>query len=535
MRPFRRPLAIALLSVLLSGCGAADEAAVGGSALDGPTLVVLIVVDQLRPDMLDRYDPHFSGGLRRLMDRGYRFPNGTHDHAYTFTAPGHTTLSTGVYPTRHGVVGNEWWELRGDEWQEVYSMADPAAGILDYPSMAGRSPANMYRGGLAEWISASNSEARVVSISRKDRAAIGLAGRTAGEVYWMADPVAGFITSSYYHSEYPAWVRRFNEEVMPGIYSDTVWESRVPAEAEYLTRPDTSDYELRGRRAVFPYRASEVVDMADPAALTVWRSRTPAPDAAVLGLAEAAIAELELGQRSAVDFLALSFSQTDRIGHNYGPFSREQLDNLLHLDVVLDDLFRMLDDAVGAEGWVAGFSSDHGILEVPEHLGETGVGSRRLGREDIAAFRRAVNGVVNGGAQGEELAWGIKWALEELPFVERAYTFAEVEDVQSRPDSFALLFDRSLDRERAVSLPSRYGVYHRWKPHYFASNDVTTHGSPYYYDRTVPIIFLGAGVAAGVSHEEAATVDVAPTLAHLAGIETPGDLDGRVLLETPSR
>jgi predicted AlkP superfamily pyrophosphatase or phosphodiesterase len=535
MGSVRRPLVVALLPVLLSGCRATEEAAAGESPVDGPALVVLIAVDQLRTDMLDRYEALFTGGLRRLLDQGYRFPNGTHDHAFTFTAPGHTSLGTGVHPTRHGIVGNEWWELRSGAWQEVYSMADPAAPILGYPAMAGRSPANLYRGGLADWISGSSTDARVVSISRKDRAAIGLAAQAAGEVYWMADPVAGFITSSHYRSEYPEWVVRFNQEVMPGIYADTVWESRVPEEAKHLSRPDTSDYERGGRRAVFPYRPPRALGQTNPAAVTVWRSGTPAPDAAVLGLARAAIEELELGQRSVVDYLAVSFSQTDRIGHRYGPFSREQLDNLLHLDAVLGDLFEMLDDAVGSEGWVAGFSSDHGILEIPEYLADMGVDARRLGREEITEFRRAVAGVVNGGAQGEALAWGVKSALEELPFVEAAYTFSEVEDAQSPPDSFAVLFARSLSRERAVTLPARYGVYHRWRPNYIASGDEATHGSPYYYDRSVPIIFLGAGVDAGVSQEAAATVDVAPTLARLAGIEAPDDLDGRVLLEPPVR
>ena len=158
-------------------------------------------------------------------------------------------------------------------------MADPEAGILGYPTMPGRSPANLYRGGLPDWISEADAGARVVSISRKDRSAIGFAGRAAGEVYWMTDPVAGFITSSHYRSEYPDWVLRFNREVMPGIYSDTVWESRVPEEAARLARTDTSDYERGGRSGVFPHRPSQAAVQANPAALTVWRFETPAPDA----------------------------------------------------------------------------------------------------------------------------------------------------------------------------------------------------------------------------------------------------------------
>ena len=531
MASLRRPILLTLWSVLLVGCRTTE----GGRDVDGPTLVVLIAVDQLRTDMLDRYESLFTGGLRRLLDKGRRFPNGTHDHVHTYTAPGHASLATGVHPTRHGIVGNEWRELRSGEWREVYSMADPEAGILGYPTMPGRSPANLYRGGLPDWISEADAGARVVSISRKDRSAIGFAGRAAGEVYWMTDPVAGFITSSHYRSEYPDWVLRFNREVMPGIYSDTVWESRVPEEAARLARTDTSDYERGGRSGVFPHRPSQAAVQANPAALTVWRFETPAPDAAVLGLARAAIAELELGQRSVVDYLAMSFSQVDCIGHRYGPFSVAQLDNLLHLDAVLEDLFQSLDDAVGPEGWVAAFSSDHGILEVPEHLAEAGVDAKRLGREEILTFQRAVLGVVESGAQGDALARGIKSALEELPFVGAAYTFAEVENAQLRPDSFAILFAHSLSRERAVSLPARYGVYHRWRPNYIATSDVTTHGSPYYYDRSVPIIFLGAGIEAGVSREAASTVDVAPTLARLAGIPAPSDLDGRALLESRAR
>jgi len=194
----------------------------------------MLVIDQLRPDMLDRFDDYFTGGLRRVIDEGHSFADATHDHAYTFTAPGHTTLSTGVHPTRHGIVSNDWWELEDTEWREVYSMEDPESAILGYPTMVGRSPANLYRGGLADWIAAVDPEARVVSISRKDRAAIALAGRAMGEVYWMDDPVAGFMTSTYYRSEYPEWVQRFNEEEMPGVYGDMVWESRRPRRQSFL-------------------------------------------------------------------------------------------------------------------------------------------------------------------------------------------------------------------------------------------------------------------------------------------------------------
>tara|TARA_B100001123_G_scaffold177255_2_gene203250 strand:- start:8391 stop:10016 length:1626 start_codon:yes stop_codon:yes gene_type:complete len=540
MRPFFYPLTISSILCIILGCTATEEDIARNSPDENFTLVVLISVDQLRDDLLDRYNPLFTGGLRQLLDHGHRFLNSTHDHASTTTAPGHATLAAGVHPKRHGIVGNSWSEFQNGKWHNVYSVEDAQTSIVGFPTMPGRSPANIYRDGLPDWISKANPKARVVSISRKDRSAIGLAGKTVGEVYWMAPTLGQFITSTFYHSEYPEWVNRFNEEVMPKIYGDTIWNSLVPEKYESLTRPDTSVYERRGAPSLFPYLASKEADLNDGSALNLWRYSTPFPDEAVLGFAQAAINELALGQLSAVDYLGISFSQTDQIGHIYGPLSREQLDNLLRLDDILGRLFQMLDETVGPKAWVAGFSADHGTLEIPELLAKSGIDAGRLGSEESDAFRQTVEEALSSSTKSDSLSWKMKSSLEALPFIEKAYTSTQLEIVQwlenikIQPDSFATLFANSFSRDRAVGRAAQNGVYLRNLPNFLWTSYPSTHGSPYYYDRNVPIIFLGSRIEAGVSEERVATVDVAPTLARLAGIKIPEDLDGRALLVTPS-
>lgn len=525
MRPEHRWLRTALAFLVVAtafACRSAPPppAAPGG----GPTLVVLMSIDQMRSDLLYGYSPVFTGGLRRLLDEGFAFDNATHDHAFTETAPGHHTLSTGVYPSRTGIVANTWWERDGDDWKSVYAVEDFDHPILGYPDLPGRSPANNARTGIADWMLSHDPDTRVVSVSRKDRAAIGLAAKARGEVYWIADRGGEFITSDYYHDRYPDWVTRFNRSQMPRLYSQTVWESELSPEEAAWTRPDTSRWELDGVHTWFPHRASDLVDASDPGALNHWRYEyTPFPDAAVLAFSREAIEELDLGRRGTVDFLGISLSQTDLVGHNFGPMSREQLDNLVRLDHELGAFFDYLDERVGSGRWVLAFSADHGVLDIPEQLADDGVPAARLDRDDRDRFIATIRGAEAEGAEA------IARAIVQLPFVTAAYTFDDIESGQPA-DSFAVLFAHSHWRTRAPELSARWGVYTRFNQNTLEwGSNRATHGSSYKYDRDVPIVFLGAGVAQGLSSEPVATVDIAPTLARLAGVPAPDDLDGHVL------
>ena len=518
----------------LGGATEATHPVVGSSTelQEAPKLVVLVVVDQLRGDLLPEYSEAFSAGLHKLLDEGFQFTRATHEHAVTSTAPGHATLATGVHPSRHGIVANEWYQVEGGGLIPTLSVADSLSPILGYTGYEGRSSANLKREGLADWIESADDDARIVSISRKDVSAITMAGKTRGQVYWLLQEFGRFATSRFYADRYPRWVMRFNDDVLPELYSDTIWESQIPDELLHLTRPDTSRFEGAPGHSFFPHVARAEVTREGERGLNAWRYGTPFPDEAVLHMAMQAIDERDLGQRNEVDFLALGFSQADAMGHAFGPRSREQLDNLIRLDAILGELIAFLNEEVGEGAWVMALSSDHGVSDIPELLDDPVV---RLVVEDVRDVLRVAQVVLVGDGPSEAVAERLVEALEPLPQIRRVLTDSDLA-MDQPADSFAMLFANSHMEERVLNELGPHGAYIIWEPHSLVAPSWVTrrvgsdHRSSYYFDRWVPLIFYGAGVEAGWSDARAATVDVAPTLAALAGIATPDDLDGRVLI-----
>jgi len=522
------PIVVATLAVSLAGCSSPEP----GSSEDAPALVVMVVVDQLRADLLESYSPALSRGFARLEAGGFRFTGASHRHASTSTAVGHTTLGTGVTPARHGIVGNSFrvWDEAGG-FPEIYSVADTLSPILGHPDAEGRSPRNLYRGGLADWMTSADSGTRVVSISRKDRGAIPLAGTARGHVYWIQADAGQFVTSTYYRDAYPDWVEEFNRERMPTILGDSVWARLTPDSLVSLARRDSVTYEGDGVHVTFPHQRAREEGDGDGSDPWDWAAETPAPDRAVLELARAAVRELQLGGRSAgPDYLALSFSQTDNVGHAYGPMSQEQLSNLVHLDGLLGELFTMLDDAVGPGRWVLGLSADHGVMTSPEWLVETGGSGRRLTVDERREMFRVAAEAAEGAASPDEAQLRVARAVEGLAWVQAVFLPS---DVTGEPaDSMAALFGRSHSDSRLVGPLARYGLHVQFAPGGLNRTEPrgTSHGSPYWHDRHVPLILYGKGVEPGVSQAAAYTYDLAPTLAALAGIAVPDDLDGRALV-----
>jgi hypothetical protein len=523
----------AAAAVLALGLVAAPP--LGAQTEDGPRLVVTLVVDQLRPDLLERYGYAFKGGLRRLLDEGFSFTQASHAHARTSTAPGHATIATGVFPSRHAVVANAWAQRTDAGWESMYAVADAESPIVGYEqveALEGRSPKNMIRDGLADWLHAANDDARIVSISKKDRAAVPLGGHGATEhVYWMVPELGQFVTSRYYRDDYPRWLERFNREVMPPISAQNVWHTEVPEDLRPLARPDSAWYEGDRVHVTFPHASDRENPPGDVQAHNAWAYDQSRADAAVILLALTAIDELDLGQRDDLDMLQISLSATDRVGHYYGPLSQEQFSNLIHLDRVVGQLLDHLDETVGEGRWVLGFTADHGVATMPEAMVELGLDTGAV-RVTAAESNGALGGALRDGAPGtdqspEAVAERVKKLVEERGLVAKAYTHHEL--TRGVPaDSFSVLFRNSHYPGRAWGPLSRWGVEVR-----FGENDLygidsgTNHESTYWYDRWVPMIFLGPGVTAGATETMAYTVDFAPTLAGLAGIPVPHDLDGR--------
>ena len=492
-----------------------------------PRLVVVVVVDQLATHLLERYADVFTGGFRRLLDDGYRFANAVHEHALTETAAGHTTLSTGVFPSRHGIVANDWSEPLSAGWRNVYSVSDSASPIVGVAVAEGRSPANLVRGGFADWLSAADPQAKIFSVSRKDRSAIPLAGRTRGQVWWMDAEQGRFVTSTWYRTEEPEWVTRFNAG-MPWTHGDTVWTSTVPAGLVARARPDSSVFEGDGVHVMFPHRASEEADSGE-VGLNLWYTEVPFADAATLAFAKAGVEALDLGTDEHTDYLAVSFSQVDAVGHDYGPTSLEQLDNLLRLDRLLGELLAFVDARAGAGRWVLGFSADHGIMIEPELRAEWGQPARRLPFRELRAIVQAANEGAGGGDLNEMRARAAR-LLEANDVIADVMTEDELAATGVPADSFVALYRNSYFRGRNAGSLGRSGMWVRFAEGTLVSYARgSSHGTPYLYDRAVPLIFMGRGVTGGVSDAAARTVDLAPTLAGLLGIVMPADLDGRVL------
>ncbi|MCI0433791.1 MAG: alkaline phosphatase family protein, partial [Gemmatimonadetes bacterium] len=420
-----------------------------------PRLAVVVVVDQLATHMMDRYADVFTGGFRRLLDEGHRFANAVHEHALTETAAGHATLSTGLFPSRHGIVANDWFEQSGSSWRSVYSVSDGASPIVGLEGAEGRSPANLQSGGFADWLQAADPQAKVLSVSRKDRAAIPLAGRTRAHVYWMNPEAGRFVTSTYYRSEDPDWVVQFNAG-MPWSYGDTVWTSTVPAALVSRARPDSSVFEGDGVHVTFPHRAAEEADSGE-LGLHLWYTEVPFPDAATLAFAKAGVEALDLGTDDHTDYLAISFSQTDAVGHDYGPTSLEQLDNLLRLDRLLDELFRYLDARTGAGRWVLAFSSDHGVMPEPELRAELGQPARRLLFSEMRALVQAANAGAGSGTL-EEMRTRAAELLEANAIIADVMTERDFADV-APADSFVALYRNSWFPGRLAGPLARSGMW----------------------------------------------------------------------------
>ena len=488
----------------------------------------MVVVDQFREPYLERYGDLFTGGFRRLLDNGRFYTRATHDHAVTETAVGHATLSTGAYPMQHGIVANEWVERVGDRWMGISNVGDSTVKIVGYPPLPGVSPHYMMRPGLAEWITAANPRSQVASVSAKDRGAVLPAAHARGQVYWFEPLVGRFVTSTYYRDKYPAWADDFTRRVLPTYARDSVWESRIPKSLLGRAPADAAPYEGDGVHTTFPHRyATE----GRPGRYWEWFATTPMLDAATLDYAKTVVTSLRLGRDDDLDFLNVSLSQTDRVGHAYGPLSREQLDNLLRLDRALGDFFSFLDKRVGAGRWTMGLSSDHGALVAPETLPQPGEPAARRATSDeraaLSAIAREAAAMQNAGDTA--VATKTAAALARLPFVAATYTHAAL--VREPPaDSFAVLERRSLYPGRASGTFSPFGVEVRFEEGWMARATGTTHGTPYWYDRHVPLVFMGPGITAGRDTTRAATVDFAPTLARVVGITPPAGVDGHALV-----
>jgi predicted AlkP superfamily pyrophosphatase or phosphodiesterase len=495
-------------------------------------LVVAIVIDQFRYDYMTRFDASYQGGLRRLHDAGAFFTDAHQAHYPTVTAVGHAAFLTGSIPAINGIIGNEWFDR--ETGKMVTSVSDDATKLLGGNGGAGSSPRRLAGSTLGDEIKiAGPSDTTVIGISLKDRAAILPAGHAANAAYWFEQESGQFVSSTYYMTDLPAWVRAFNKSDAANRHAAAKW---MPIDAGPGTQPFRKLPAQLGKQYY-----EEMI-------------RSPYGNELLEAFAEQALKEEHLGRHSGTDVLTVSFSSNDLLGHQVGPDAPEVRDMCIQTDRVLGQLLRAVEAEAGAGNYVVVLTSDHGVAPIPEELTKRGMPAGRFSSGEVY---RAIETALS------EKYGSAKWvlgnaelspyldhellrakhialtdavdtaaeAVRKLPYIFRVYTSTQLEHENLAGDPIGKLMQRGYYRARAGDL------FIVQQPYWLASKEGTSHGTPFSYDTHVPVIFFGRGIRAGRYDENIRVADIAPTLAALLGVNEPSGSVGRVLpvIEKPEK
>lgn len=565
-----RGRALLLATVALILCSALPSSAQDKKK---PRLVLQITVDQLRGDLPHRYYSEFGeGGFRYVYEKGVVYEAAFHRHANTETIVGHTTLATGADPSTHGMVGNVW--LDRETGKLIYNIQDSRYPLLTknagvdseaeidptqrLATSEGRSPAPILVSTFSDELALSNAgKSKSFGISVKDRGAVSMAGH-AGKAFWFSKKTGEFVTSTYYYKEYPSWAKAWNAKQIAFSYSGKSWELMHDRSAYLFGNRGDVPYETSfpGYGRVFPHPFGK----SDGKYFTTLLTLSPVGDELTLSFAEAVIEGENLGQSGNTDYLSISFSSTDYVGHLFGPSSLESEDNLLRLDRTLAELFKFVDQKVGLANTVIVVSADHGAAEIPGYLDEFGIDAKYFKPDALDPKTLEKQPAIE--ALKKKL--GIDKELIQSyfqPYVylnhevvqERGLNLAEVERTVAaeleKIDGIWLAAPSSALAEGAFpntpleeAILRNYNskrsgdIYVVFKPAWFINDSdglsvASTHGSPWRYDQFVPVIFLVPGMPPQRVFREISTVDVAPTLSAILGITYPSGSVGKPLVE----
>ncbi len=541
------------------------------AALAQPRLILQITVDQLRGDLPWRYMDRFGkGGFRYLADKGIWYTNSAYQHANTETVVGHTSLATGTVPAVHGMVGNVWFDRANSGL--VYNIEDPRYYLLSanagvdkaneidptqrVATTDGRSPRGILSSTFSDELANRYGDAsKIFGVSVKDRGAVPLAGRS-GKAFWFSKSTGNFVTSNYYYDAYPDWVSAWNESGKLDAYADNSWTLLNASHSyERLTADDSHwETDFPGFGRTFPHPWGERNGKYFTTLLTV----SPAGDELTLDFAKALVNAEELGQDQVPDYLSISFSSTDYIGHLFGSSSLEMEDNLIRLDRTLAELFAFIDHKVGLKNTLIVLSADHGGPEVPGYLRSLGHNVEHVDPAyfDAAALNKALRQssgikmdlvktfftpyvyldqalIAAEGLNLAEIQREVAEILTQRPEVYTAYAAVDIETGRLPENPLARMAS-------ANYLPQRSGDVHVvfGSQEFIADFDglfvAATHGSAWRYDRHVPVVFAGSSLRHARVSRAITPYDIAVTLSALLGIEAPSGSIGQILNEVAS-
>lgn len=535
-------LVLLVLVLLAFGCNKKIE------TKQKPKLVVGIVVDQMRYDYLTRFKDRFGkGGFNRLLNDGFSVENGHFNYIPTYTAVGHTSVYTGTTPNNHGIISNNWYDkfLK----KSIYCVTDTSYNSVGTNSRSGqRSPYRLQTTTITDELHLAQSmKGKTIGVAIKDRSSILPAGHTANAAYWYNGGKEGkWITSSFYMNSLPKWVEDFNAKELPKKYLSQTWNTLYDINTYTKSINDNNEFEgvFRGKQSpTFPYNLDSLKTNNGNYSLL---NTTPFGNTFTVDFAKTAIEKENLGKGEYTDFLAVSFSSTDYVGHKFGPQSVEIEDTYLRLDKDLEDFLNYLDTQIGVNNYTVFLTADHGVVEVPSYLQSIKIPAHYL---DTNSLIRYVNSVTKKYFNSSKLVENIsnyqiflnKEKIESLRLDKNEVAEKLVDELVNYKGIYKSISAKSLQNTHFTS-----GVLNSLQNGYNQklSGDVlliplpatltgsktgTSHGSGYNYDTHVPIIFYGNGINKGSSKKRHHIIDIAPTIANLLEIEPSNASTGKII------
>jgi len=542
---------ISLFVLTFSACGVKKTEI----PTEKPKLILQITIDQMRGDFPMRYKDRLGeGGFRYLMEKGTHYTNAHFQHADTETPVGHAALFTGTYPAYNGIVAGNWFDM--DKGRVIYNCEDDRYPMIGTePALGkGRAPTNLLSSTIGdELMISNNSRSRMFSVSIKDRGAI-LPGGHTGKAFWYSKSNGSFESSTYYYDEYPDWVDQWNAQKLADKYKDSSWELLHEASSYLFGEDDDRPFEVDmfGLGTTFPHHLK-----GDSKYFYASLIATPFGDELTADFAKTLIKEEKLGQGQQTDFMAISFSVTDYIGHLFGPSSLEAEDNVLRVDRLLADLFEFIDQEVGLDQTLIIVSADHGMSEAPEYMQSLGFEVGRLTSKTILK-----------GSLKDALEDRLGVSRDVIRLYEHPYLYLNEEEIRKTKYSVAEI--ESAVAEEIIRIPGITGAVTRtdliegtlaptdvnmkilknfhlkrsghvhviadqfW--YFYYEMETTTHiaaihCSPWTYDTYVPLFFAGYGIPNQQIARPVTPYDIAATIANLLEIKPPSGSVGIPLEE----
>ena len=534
-----RKFSLIVCCLLLIACSATAQVA-------RPKLVVGLVIDQMRWDYLYRFNERYgSDGFKRLLSQGFSAENTFVPYVPTYTAVGHTCVYTGSIPAISGIIGNNWFDKASGK--SVYCTDDSTVSTVGTSSKAGKmSPANLWVTTVTDELRLSNNfKSKVIGIALKDRGAILPAGHSANAAYWY--DAGKWITSTHYMTELPAWVKDFNAKDLAGKYMSGDWNTLLPGDKYDLSTEDDKPYEnkIKGEEDVtFPHTLSAIPDSLKYESFRT----TPFANTFTFDFAKSAIDNEKLGMNTVTDFLAVSVSSTDYIGHAFGPNSVEIEDTYLRLDKDIAGFLQYLDAKIGKGKYLIFLTADHAVAHIPAFLTEHKLPGGTFEEGDLLkemnktleadlGMKNIVTSLQNyqvyldiAGleSQGKDVAavkaTVIKMLLQK-DFIVNAFETNKLATT-TLPEPQKSMFTNGYNARRSGD------IQFILKPGYFdGSKKGTTHGLWNPYDAHIPLLFYGWGIKPGKTNRETYMTDIAPTVAAMLKIQMPSGSVGKVITE----